>query len=89
MRFAAFVLIMVGTVLGLTTLLSGSALAALQPKDVSIHQSLLASTTPSPTPHVTASPTATIHASSSPTAAAVPKSGGPPSSSGGSSLAYC
>jgi hypothetical protein len=88
MRFIALVLITVGAVMGLTTLLGGSALAAQQGNDVTIHQSLLASTTPSPTPHASASPTATTHASSSPTAAAVPKSGGPPSASGGSSLAY-
>jgi hypothetical protein len=88
MRFAAFVLILVGAVLGLGTFISGSASAAQQPQDVAIHQSLLASTTPSPTPLATASPTATTHASSSPTAAAVPKSGGPPSAPDSNSLVY-
>jgi hypothetical protein len=88
MRLVAFVLIVVGTVLELTTSLNGSASAAQQSRDVAIHQSLLASTTPSPTPHASTSPTATTHASSSPTAAAVPKSGGPLSASGDSSLAY-
>jgi hypothetical protein len=49
------------------------------------HELMLASTTPSPTAHASASTTSTTHPSAtashapSPTAAAVPKSGGPPS----------
>ena len=89
MRTALITLLVLAAAIGFAGLASGGASAAQLSTNTTDYQRLLASTTPSPTVHASATATAaaTTKAASA-TAAAVPKTGGPPDTSGTSPLAY-